>query len=45
MAEFIDRIYSETAFATVETPPLGDQRSQNLGLPGKRDTVFEAGSE
>ena len=40
LAEYLALFYSETPFSRPETPPLHDQRIQNLGIPGKQDTVF-----
>lgn len=40
LAEYLAHFYSANAFNNAETSPLDDQRIQNLGLPGKRDTVF-----
>ena len=40
-SEYLLRFFSETHFKQAETPPLEDRRIQNLGIPGKRDTVFE----
>ena len=42
LAEYIAHFYSETPFNLAETGPEDDRRIQNLGLPGKRDTVFDA---
>ena len=39
-AEYMGRFYADTPFDVAETPPLEDGRIQNLGLPGKADTVF-----
>lgn len=39
-AEFMGRFYADTPFDVAETPALEDGRIQNLGLPGKTDTVF-----
>ncbi len=40
LAEYLARFFSETPFDVVETPPPDDRRIQNLGIPGKMDTVF-----
>ena len=40
LAEYLARFHSENPFDRAETPPLEDQRIQNLGVPGKHDTVF-----
>ena len=40
LAEYLAYFHSENPFDQAETPPLEDQRVQNLGIPGKRDTVF-----
>ncbi len=41
LAEYLRHFHSETPFNQPETPPLQDRRIQNLGLPGKADTVFK----
>ena len=41
LAEYLAHFHSENPFDQAETPPLEDRRIQNLGVPGKRDTVFE----
>ena len=41
LAEYMATFHSETPFNLAETPPLLDERIQNLGIPGKQDTVFE----
>ena len=41
LAEYLAHFYRETPFDQAETPPMGDRRIQNLGIPGKADTVFE----
>ena len=41
LAEYMATFHSETPFNLAETPPLLDERIQNLGIPGKKDTVFE----
>lgn len=40
LAEYIAHFHTDTPYATPETPPLQDQRIQNLAIPGKEDTVF-----
>ena len=40
LAEYLAHFHTENPFARAETPPLEDRRIQNLGVPGKRDTVF-----
>ncbi len=40
LAEYLAHFHSENPFDRAETPPLEDQRIQNLGVPGKHDTVF-----
>ncbi len=39
-AEYLAHFHTDTPYATPETPPLQDQRIQNLTLPNKQDTVF-----
>ena len=41
LAEYLAHFHDETPFGQPETAPLEDQRIQNLGIPGKTDTVFE----
>jgi 2',3'-cyclic-nucleotide 2'-phosphodiesterase (5'-nucleotidase family) len=41
LAEYLAHFHTETPINRPETPPLEDQRIQNLGIPGKRDSVFE----
>ncbi len=41
LSEYLLRFFTETPFDQVETLPLEDRRIQNLGVPGKQDTVFE----
>ena len=40
LAEYLAHFHAETPFDQPETPPLHDRRIQNLGIPGKQDTVF-----
>ena len=40
-SEYLLRFFTDAPFDQVETPPLEDRRIQNLGVPGKQDTVFE----
>ena len=40
LAEYLAHFHSERPYDVPETPPLDDQRIQNLGIPGKQDTVF-----
>ena len=40
LAEYLARFHRENPFDEPETLPLEDRRIQNLGVPGKRDTVF-----
>ena len=40
LAEYLAHFHAETPFDKPETPPLEDRRIQNLGIPGKQDTVF-----
>ena len=40
LAEYLTQFYSDTPFDLPDTSPLEDQRIQNLGIPGKQDTVF-----
>ena len=40
LSEYLAHFHSENPFDQPETSPLEDRRSQNLGVPGKRDTVF-----
>ena len=39
-AEYLAHFHAEHPYAVPETPPLHDQRIQNLSIPGKQDTVF-----
>ena len=39
-AEYLSQFHTDTPYATPETSPLQDQRTQNLAIPGKQDTVF-----
>ena len=41
LAEYLAHFYSDTPFDQAETPPIEDQRIQNLSIPDKEDTVFE----
>ena len=41
VAEYLAAFYTETPFDQAETPPIEDRRIQNLGIPGKVDTVFD----
>ena len=41
LSEYLLRFFTDAPFDQVETPPLEDRRIQNLGIPGKQDTVFE----
>ncbi len=43
LSEYLARFFSGTPYDKAETPPAEDTRIQNLGIPGKQDTVFEAG--
>ena len=40
LAEYLALFHVDTSYNVPETPPLDDQRIQNLGIPGKQDTVF-----
>ena len=40
LAEYLAHFHTENPFDRAETPPPEDRRIQNLGIPGKRDTVF-----
>ena len=40
LAEYLARFHAEIPFNQPETAQLDDQRIQNLGIPGKTDTVF-----
>ena len=42
LAEYLAHFYTKSAIDLAETPPLDDARIQNLGIPGRRDTVFSA---
>lgn len=42
LAEYIAHFHAVTPYATPDTPPLHDQRVQNLSILGKQDTVFMA---
>ncbi len=39
-AEYLAHFHADTPYDTPETPPLQDQRIQNLAIPNKQDTVF-----
>jgi hypothetical protein len=41
LTEYLAHRYVSDPYDRAETPPSGDERVQNLGIPGKRDTVFE----
>lgn len=41
LAEYLTAFYEATPFNLPETAPLDDRRIQNLGIPGKTDTVFD----
>lgn len=41
LAEYLAHFHSEQPFDRPETAPLGDRRIQNLGIPGKTNTVFQ----
>ena len=43
LSEYLARFFSETPYDKAETPPAQDTRIQNLGIPGKQDTVFVEG--
>ena len=43
LSEYLAFFFSETPFNEAETPPAEDTRIQNLGIPGKQDTVFAEG--
>ena len=40
LAEYLSHFHDETPYSVPETPPLDDQRIQNLSIPSKQDTVF-----
>jgi hypothetical protein len=40
LAEYLAHFHSIKPYALPDTGPLEDQRIQNLGVPGKSDTVF-----
>ena len=40
LSEYLAHFHSENPFDQPKTSPLEDRRIQNLGVPGKRDTVF-----
>ena len=42
LAEYLARFFAATPFDVAEVAPLVDRRIQNLGVPGVRDTVFDA---
>ena len=41
LSEYLAHFHTEIPFNQAETPPLGDRRIQDLGVPDKPDTVFE----
>lgn len=41
LAEYLAHFFRDIPFDRSETPPLGDHRIQNLGVPGKTDTVLD----
>ena len=41
LAEYLAHFHIETPYAISDTPPLDDQRIQNLATPGKQDTVYQ----
>ncbi len=40
LAEYLARLFNDAPFGVAETPPSDDRRVQNLGVPGKQDTVY-----
>ena len=42
LAEYLAHFFAETPFDVAEVASLVDRRIQNLGVPGARDTVFDA---
>ena len=42
LAEYLAHFHAELPYDVPETPPLDDLRIQNLGIPGKQDTVHSA---
>ena len=40
LAEYLAHFHVDTSYNVPETPPLDDERIQNLAIPGKQDTVF-----
>ena len=40
LSEYLAHFHSKNPFDQPDTSPLEDRRIQNLGVPGKRDTVF-----
>ena len=41
LSEYLARFHAEISFNQAETPPLGDRRIHDLGIPDKQDTAFE----
>ena len=41
LAEYLAHMHASESFDQPESPPLEDRRVQNLGIVGKRDSVFE----
>ncbi len=41
LAEYLAHFHTETPYAIPDTPPLQDQRIQNLNIPNKQDTVHQ----
>lgn len=41
LAEYLAHMHASNPFDQAESPPLEDRRVQNLGIAGKRDSVFE----
>ena len=42
LAEYLAHFFAETPFDVAKVAPFEDRRVQNLGVPGVRDTVFDA---
>ena len=42
LAQYLAHFFAETPFDVAGVAPFGDRRVQNLGVPGARDTVFDA---
>ena len=40
IADSLAHFHVDTSYNVPETPPLDDERIQNLAIPGKQDTVF-----